>query len=70
MEQDGAPDQAGGLSRKHMIEACALSLRRLKMEYVALYHIHRWGFSAPVEETLEAPGSLSARWHGVLLGRE
>ena len=47
-----------GLSRKHLIEACENSLRRLKMEYIDLYQIHRWDFTTPLEETLEALDSL------------
>ncbi len=35
------PNQRG-LSRKHIIEACENSLRRLQMDYVDLYQIHRW----------------------------
>jgi aryl-alcohol dehydrogenase (NADP+) len=47
-----------GLSRKHLIEACENSLRRLKMEYIDLYQIHRWDYMTPLEETLEALDSL------------
>jgi len=47
-----------GLSRKHIIEACENSLRRLKMEYIDLYQIHRWDYTTPIEETLEALDSL------------
>jgi 1-deoxyxylulose-5-phosphate synthase len=47
-----------GLSRKHIIEACEKSLRRLGMEYVDLYQIHRWDPGTPIEETLEALDSL------------
>jgi aryl-alcohol dehydrogenase (NADP+) len=47
-----------GLSRKHIIAACENSLRRLGMDYVDLYQIHRWDEGTPVEETLEALDSL------------
>ena len=47
-----------GLSRKHVIEACEHSLRRLKMDYVDLYQIHRWDFTTPIEETLDALDTL------------
>ena len=47
-----------GLSRKHIIEACENSLRRLQMDYVDLYQIHRWDPKTPIEETLEALDSL------------
>jgi 1-deoxyxylulose-5-phosphate synthase len=51
------PNQRG-LSRKHILEACDNSLRRLKTDYIDLYQIHRWGFSTPIEETLDAIDSL------------
>ncbi len=47
-----------GLSRKHIIEGCENSLRRLGMDYVDLYQIHRWDPGTPIEETLEALDSL------------
>jgi aryl-alcohol dehydrogenase (NADP+) len=47
-----------GLSRKHIIEGCENSLRRLQMDYVDLYQIHRWDPVTPIEETLDALDSL------------
>ena len=43
-----------GLSRKHIMSAIDASLRRLGMDYVDLYQIHRFDPHTPVEETLEA----------------
>ena len=45
---------AGGLSRKHIMDAIDASLRRLGMDYVDLYQIHRWDYETPIEETMEA----------------
>jgi 1-deoxyxylulose-5-phosphate synthase len=54
-----APGQnRGGLSRKNILEACDASLRRLKMDFIDLYQIHRFDFATPLEETLEALDSL------------
>ncbi len=47
------PNQ-GGLSRKHIFDAIDASLRRLQMDYVDLYQIHRFDPNTPIEETLEA----------------
>ncbi len=43
-----------GLSRKHIMDAIDNSLRRLKMDYVDLYQIHRWDYDTPIAETMEA----------------
>ncbi|MBI3761079.1 MAG: aldo/keto reductase [Chloroflexi bacterium] len=43
-----------GLSRKHIMHSIDDSLRRLGMDYVDLYQIHRWDETTPIEETLEA----------------
>lgn len=43
-----------GLSRKHILSGIDASLRRLNMEYVDLYQIHRWDGRTPIEETMEA----------------
>jgi aryl-alcohol dehydrogenase-like predicted oxidoreductase len=43
-----------GLSRKHIMAAADNSLRRLGMDYIDLYQIHRFDPDTPVEETMEA----------------
>ncbi|WP_433891793.1 aldo/keto reductase family protein [Streptomyces sp. CA-111067] len=43
-----------GLSRKHIMESCHASLRRLGTDYVDLYQAHRFDDTTPVEETLIA----------------
>ncbi|NDJ36659.1 MAG: aldo/keto reductase [Chloroflexi bacterium] len=47
------PNQRG-LSRKHILTQIDNSLRRLGMDYVDLYQIHRWDYETPIEETMEA----------------
>lgn len=44
----------GGLSRKHILSQVDQSLKRLGMEYIDLYIIHRWDYSTPIEETMAA----------------
>ena len=43
-----------GLSRKHIMSSIDASLKRLGTDYVDLYHVHRWDYDTPIEETLEA----------------
>ena len=43
-----------GLSRKHIFDAVDGSLRRLGMDYIDLYQIHRYDPETPIDETLEA----------------
>ena len=45
---------SGGLSRKAVFAEIDASLKRLNMDYVDLYQIHRWDPDTPIEETMEA----------------
>jgi aryl-alcohol dehydrogenase-like predicted oxidoreductase len=53
---DGPNSQ--GLSRKHIVQACEASLRRLGVETIDLYQIHRFDPMVPIEETLAALDQL------------
>lgn len=44
----------GGLSRKAIMSEIDHSLKRLGTDYVDLYQIHRWDYTTPIEETMEA----------------
>ena len=43
-----------GLSRKHIMESCNASLKRLGTDHIDLYQAHRFDYETPLEETLKA----------------
>ena len=47
-----------GLSRRHIIEACDASLKRLGTDYIDLYQVHSFDPRTPLEETLRALDGL------------
>lgn len=53
----GKPN-AGGLSRKAVQQACEASLKRLGVDTIDLYQIHRLDNATPIEETLSALDDL------------
>lgn len=55
-------------SPKHVFEACEHSLRRLGVEVIDLYYLHRVDRRVPVEETVGAMGELVARGKVRFLG--
>ncbi|WP_046215110.1 aldo/keto reductase family protein [Paenibacillus wulumuqiensis] len=56
---DGPNDR--GLSRKHIMEQCEASLKRLGTDYIDIYFCHRFDQETPVEETLRALDDLTAQ---------
>ena len=61
---DGPNDR--GLSRKHLLDGIDASLRRLGMDYVDLYQIHRFDYDTPIEETLRGARRHRPRRQGAL----
>jgi aryl-alcohol dehydrogenase-like predicted oxidoreductase len=47
-----------GLSRRHVIQACEDSLRRLQTDWIDLYQLHRSNADVPIDETLRALDDL------------
>ncbi|MDF2962800.1 MAG: aldo/keto reductase [Paenibacillus sp.] len=50
-----------GLSRKHIMEQCEASLKRMGVDYIDLYQCHRYDTETPLEETLRALDDLVAQ---------
>lgn len=50
----GSGPNMAGLSRKHIVQACEASLKRLGVDAIDLYQIHRFRSEVPIEETLAA----------------
>jgi len=63
---DGPNDR--GLSRKHIIDSIDKSLKRLGVDYVDLYQIHRFDPYTPIEETVEALNDVVRAGKALYLG--
>lgn len=47
-----------GLSRKHIMESCNASLKRMDLEYLDLYFCHRYDLETPLDEVVRAMDDL------------
>jgi 1-deoxyxylulose-5-phosphate synthase len=57
-----------GTSKKHVRHAIDASLRRLGVDYVDLYQIHRYDRTTPIEETLEALTDVVTQGKALYIG--
>jgi len=57
-----------GLSRKHILASIDASLKRLGVDYVDLYQIHRFDKNTPIEETCEALNDVVKAGKALYLG--
>ena len=57
-----------GLSRKHIMHSIDHSLRRLGMDYVDIYQIHRFDYATPIEETLVALNDIIRAGKALYIG--
>lgn len=58
VSMDDTDPNARGNHRRHIIEQCHASLRRLGTDYLDIYYIHRPSTEVPIDETLRALDDL------------
>lgn len=65
---DGPMPNNKGLSRKHIMEQCERSLKRMGLDYIDLYQCHRYDTETPLEETLAALDDLVTQGKVLYIG--
>jgi len=56
------------LSRKHILESIDGSLRRLQTDYVDVYQAHRYDYTTPLEETMQAFADVVRQGKALYIG--
>ena len=56
------------LSRKHIMESIDGSLRRLQVDYVDLYQAHRYDYTTPLDETMQAFADVVRQGKALYIG--
>lgn len=56
----GKGENDRGASRYHLVNAVEASLRRMQVDHIDLYQLHRWDDTTPIDETLRALDDLVA----------
>ncbi|MBC7799231.1 MAG: aldo/keto reductase, partial [Gemmatimonadaceae bacterium] len=59
----GQGANAGGNTRRHLIDACKASLTRLQLDHIDLYQVHGFDPATPIEETVRALDTLVQHGH-------
>jgi voltage-dependent potassium channel beta subunit len=65
---DGPMPNNRGLSRKHIMEQCEASLKRLGLDYIDVYQCHRYDPETPLEEVLRALDDLVTQGKVIYVG--
>ena len=57
-----------GLSRRHILQQSKASLKRLGVDCIDLYQIHRWDYTTSIEETMRALNEVVHREYAHYIG--
>jgi aryl-alcohol dehydrogenase (NADP+) len=64
----GAEPNNSGLSRRHILQQSRASLKRLGVDCIDLYQIHRWDYNTSIEETMQALNEVVHRGYAHYIG--
>ncbi len=64
----GEEPNNSGLSRRHILQQSRASLKRLRVDCIDLYQIHRWDYNTSIEETMRALNEVVHRGYAHYIG--